>query len=446
MMEKNNVPKHWQLKKLGEACHTTSGGTPNRSNPKYYQGNIPWVKSGELDKGLILDTEEKISEDAIKNSSAKIFPKGTLLIALYGATIGKLAFLGIDAATNQAVCGIYKNENIDSNYLYNFLSYKKPTLVKQGIGGAQPNISQGILKNLDIPLPPLPEQHAIVSKIEELFSELDNGKRQLQTALQQLKVYRQSLLKWAFEGKLTNKNVKDGELPEGWKLVKVSEISSVVRGGSPRPAGDPKYYDGTIPFLKVRDITKDTGTYLTTFEYTIKEAGLHKTRQIKPNTLLLSNSGATLGVPKICMIDATMNDGIAAFLDLDERSNLYLYYFWLSKTRELRTINMGAAQPNLNTDIIKNYLVPYCSFEEQQLVVQELESKLTVCDKIEETITQSLQQAETLRQSILKKAFEGKLVTAPKGRDSITMGAAHRETSIRPAKALKGRNNPNLKK
>ncbi|MFN5848305.1 MAG: restriction endonuclease subunit S, partial [Chitinophagales bacterium] len=124
---------------------------------------------------------------------------------------------------------------------------------------------------------------------------------------------------------------------------------------------------------------------------------------------LLSNSGATLGVPKICMIDATMNDGIAAFLDLDERSNLYLYYFWLSKTKELRNINMGAAQPNLNTDIIKNYLVPYCSIEEQQLIVSELESKLTVCDRIEETISQSLQQAETLRQSILKKAFEGKL-------------------------------------
>ena len=266
------------------------------------------------------------------------------------------------------------------------------------------------LEKEQIPVPPLPEQQAIVAKIEELLSDLENGKQQLQTAQQQLKVYRQSLLKWAFEGKLTNKNVKAGELPKGWKWVKVSEISNVVRGGSPRPAGDPKYYDGTIPFLKVRDITKDSGTYLTTFEYTIKEAGLHKTRQIKPNTLLLSNSGATLGVPKICMIDATMNDGIAAFLDLDARSNLYLYYFWLSKTKELRNINMGAAQPNLNTDIIKNYLVPYCSLDEQQLIVDELEAKLTVCDKIEETISQSLQQAETLRQSILKKAFEGKLV------------------------------------
>jgi type I restriction enzyme S subunit len=121
----DQLPKDWKWLKLGEVCHTTSGGTPSRKELKFYNGNIPWVKSGELDKGLITDTEERITEEAIKNSSAKIFPKGTLLIALYGATIGKLAFLGVDAATNQAICGIYKNENIDSHYLYNYLFYKK---------------------------------------------------------------------------------------------------------------------------------------------------------------------------------------------------------------------------------------------------------------------------------------------------------------------------------
>src|SRR5438874_1911615 len=144
------LPDGWKWVKLGEACKTTSGGTPSRREPKYYDGQIPWVKSGELDKGLILDTEEKISEEAVKNSSAKIFPKGTLLIALYGATIGKLAFLGVDAATNQAICGIYKNDEIESKFLFNYLSFKKQELVGQGIGGAQPNISQTILKNLEL--------------------------------------------------------------------------------------------------------------------------------------------------------------------------------------------------------------------------------------------------------------------------------------------------------
>jgi len=399
-----------QIYKLGEVFKTTSGGTPSRRNPNYYNGNIPWIKSGELESNVILTSEEKITEEAIKNSSAKIFPKGTLLIALYGATIGKLATLGIDAATNQAVCGIFENGEHSIKYLYWYLFHKRRKLIEAGIGGAQPNISQTILKNLEVPLPSKKNQQNIVSKIEELFSELDKGVEELKKTQQQLKIYRQAVLKWAFEGKLTNKNVKEGELPIGWMWKKISEICNVVRGGSPRPAGDLRYYDGNIPFLKVADLTKDDGIYLSRFKYTIKEAGLHKTRKIDPNTLLLSNSGATLGVPKICIINATMNDGIAAFLNSDKRSNLYIYYFWLSKTRELRNINMGAAQPNLNTDIIKNYKLPFCSFEEQQEVVKEIENRLSVCDKIVETIINSLQQSEALRQSILKKAFEGKLV------------------------------------
>lgn len=164
MINKSELPKDWEVKKLGKVCFTTSGGTPSRKHSKYYQGDIPWVKSGELDKGLITDTEEKISEAAIKNSSAKVFPKGTLLIALYGATTGKLAFLGIDAATNQAVCGIFKSEVVESKFLYHFLFSKRPSLVKQSIGGAQPNISQGILKDLEIPLPRLPNKNALSPK------------------------------------------------------------------------------------------------------------------------------------------------------------------------------------------------------------------------------------------------------------------------------------------
>jgi type I restriction enzyme, S subunit len=162
--------------------------------------------------------------------------------------------------------------------------------------------------------------------------------------------------------------------------------------------------------LKVADLTNDSNIYLYKFKHTIKQAGLHKTRKIQPNTLLLSNSGATLGVPKICMIQATMNDGIAAFLGLDEKMNLFLYYFWLSKTEELRNINMGAAQPNLNTDIIKNYEIPLPSLPEQHQIVSEIERRLSVCDKLEETIEAGLKQAEVLRAGVLKMAFEGRLV------------------------------------
>ena len=179
---------NWKKEPLGKICKTTSGGTPSRKNQSYYQnGTIPWVKSGELENNIITTSEEFITEEGLLNSSAKIFPAGTLLIALYGATIGKLAFLGIDAATNQAVCGIFQNENVSLKYLYYYLLFQRPNLIKQGVGGAQPNISQTILKKLEISYPDsITEQQRIVARIEELFSELDKAVGTLKTTKEQL--------------------------------------------------------------------------------------------------------------------------------------------------------------------------------------------------------------------------------------------------------------------
>jgi len=411
MAEINQLPKHWKVKKLGEVCETTSGGTPSRGNSKYYNGTIPWVKSGELNKGLIIDTEEKISEEAIKNSSAKVFPKGTLLIALYGATIGKLAFLGIDAATNQAVCGIYKNKNIDSDYLYHFLFFKKPSLAKQSIGGAQPNISQGILKNLEIPLPPLPEQLAIVSKIEELLSDLDNGMLQLQTALQQLKVYRQSLLKWAFEGKLTNKKVKDGELPKGWKVKELKEITSVLGDGL---HGTPKYSEnGEYYFINGNNLT-DGKIELkeNTKRVSVEEFEKYK-KPLDNKTILVSING-TLGYTAFYNNEKVVLGKSACYFNvLDSINKQYIRYYLTSNSfiSYANKYATGSTIKNVGLKTMRELQIPIPSnIEEQQLVVDELESKLTVCDKIEETISNSLLQGEMLRQSILKRAFEGKLI------------------------------------
>ena len=414
MTENNNKPKHWQIKKLGEVCLTTSGGTPSRSNSKFYNGNIPWVKSGELNKGLILDTEEKITQDAIENSSAKIFPKGTLLIALYGATIGKLAFLGIDAATNQAVCGIFKNENIDSNYLFHFLFYKKPSLVKQSIGGAQPNISQGILKNLEIPIPPFPEQQAIVSKIEEFFIELENGKQQLQTAQQQLKIYRQSLLKWAFEGKLTNKNIKDGELPTGWKWVMINNIGK-IKGGKRLPPKH-QYSEEPTEYVYIMAGNLKEGTVKNKSTY-IKEETYNALFNYKVigGEVYITIVGACIGDAGVIPENigkSILTENAAKIIELKDIQNKYLsrwinsFHCQLQIKRKILSATLG----KLALNRIGTIEVPLPSLKEQQLIVDELESKLTVCDKIEETIINSLQQAETLKQSILKMAFEGKLI------------------------------------
>ncbi|MDI3322007.1 restriction endonuclease subunit S [Pinibacter soli] len=415
--EGNNeqLPEGWKWVRLGDVCKKI--GDIDHKMPKQETTGYPYVSTKDFTDDLKISFENAkyVSEEDYLNLSRKIKPeRGDIIFPRYG-TIGKNILIDFDKEFLVSYsCAVIKPDRdlVLSKYVYLYSLSPKiwEEIRKYIVETTQANVGISSIKRFEFPLPNIETQQAIVSKIEELFSELDKGIENLRTAQQQLKTYRQSVLKWAFEGRLTNENVKDGELPEGWKRVKISEISKVVRGGSPRPAGDLRYYQGNIPFLKVADVTNNVGMFLTTFQYTIKEAGLHKTRQIKPNTLLLSNSGATLGIPKICMIDATINDGIAAFLDLDQRSNQYLYYFWESKTRELRNINMGAAQPNLNTDLIKDYNLPYCSFEEQHKIVEGIESRLSVADKMEESINESLQQAEALRQSILKKAFVGKLI------------------------------------
>lgn len=410
-MIKDNVPNSWKIVRIDEIADTQSGGTPSTTVIEYWGGNIPWIASGELKDKSISKPTKYITEAGMKNSSAKLLPINTVVIALTGATTGKLGILQLESSTNQSVTGILPNQSIFSeNFLFYQLFFLRRDILSYAMGSAQPHINKRIVDNTKILLPPLAEQHRIVAKIEELFSELDKGIETLKTAQQQLKVYRQAVLKYAFEGKLTNPDLKEGGLPEGWSEKHIRDLAIVVRGGSPRPAGDKRFYDGSIPFLKVKDLTKDDKMYVTSAEYTIKEAGLHKTRMVGVGTLLLSNSGATLGVPKITAFETTMNDGVAAFLDLKCDAK-YLYYYWKSKTSELRAIDQGAAQPNLNTELIRGQIVSIPLNEKDQLqVVQEIESRLSVCDKIEESIEQGLQQAEALRQSILKKAFEGKLV------------------------------------
>ena len=158
----------WETRPLGELCDTASGGTPSRGHPEYFGGSIPWVKSGELRDSVIEEVTETITQTGLENSSAKIFPKGTLLIALYGATVAQLGLLARAAATNQAVCAIFPNENILQNiFLFYCLLHNREKLIARCVGGAQPNISQEIVRSIPVPLPPLLEQERIVKLLDQ---------------------------------------------------------------------------------------------------------------------------------------------------------------------------------------------------------------------------------------------------------------------------------------
>ena len=192
----------WMPKELQDVAQWGSGGTPSRRYPEYYGGNISWIKTGELNDGEIFSSEETITDEAIKNSSAKIYPENTVVVAMYGATIGKTGILKIEAATNQAcACAVCGTEILYS-FLFWFLRSQKQAFINSGKGGAQPNISQTILKHWPISLPPLDEQREIVRLLDEAFAEEERARQALEAARAAIPALRRAILARAFRGAL----------------------------------------------------------------------------------------------------------------------------------------------------------------------------------------------------------------------------------------------------
>ncbi len=460
------LPEGWTTTTLGNLCEWVSGGTPRRSEPSYFGGKHPWITISDLNDGELSDTAEYLTDAGITNSAAKLVPEGSILVALYGS-IGKLGITQKPSTTNQAIaCALPDAQAYNSRYLFHLIRFRRHELSQQGTGVTQKNIYLGDIKAFTVPLAPLAEQTRIVKKLEELLSDLDAGVAELKTVQKKLAQYRQSLLKAAVEGQLTadwraqhpptetgaellarilqerrarweakqlEKFAQQGKtppknwqgkypepippdtrdlpaLPEGWVWASVDQLSFVVRGASPRPAGDPRYFGGSIPWITVGSLTADESIYLDQVSQFVTEVGKEASRYIDPDTLLLTNSGATLGVPKITRIGGCINDGLVALLELDQDQRLYIYFYLKTQTQTLRALNQGAAQPNLNTDIVRRIAVPMCGADEMKSINQRL---LDVMDELryqEAVISATLKQTAAQRQNILRAAFAGELV------------------------------------
>jgi len=420
MNENNSIPKHWQVKILGEIGEIVSGGTPSTKVTEYWSGNISWITPADLsgyNEKIIFKGRKSISENGLKHSSARMIPKGSILFSSR-APIGYVVIAGNEVCTNQGFKSIIPNKSILSDYLFYFLKASKQNAEKVASGTTFKEISLKAFSQLEIPLPPLPEQQTIVTKIEELFSHLENGKQQLQTAQHQLKVYRQSLLKWAFEGKLTNTNVKDGEpdcrqasLPKGWKIKELKEITSVLGDGL---HGTPEYSEtGEYYFINGNNLTDGKIEIKKNTKRVSNEEFKKYKKPLNERTIFVSING-TLGYTAFYNNEKVILGKSACYFNvLDTIDKNYIRYF-LTSNSFINYANKnatGSTIKNVGLKTMRELQIPIPSLlSEQQFIVDELESKLTICDKIEETINQSLQQAEALRQSILKRAFEGKLV------------------------------------
>lgn len=263
---------------------------------------------------------------------------------------------------------------------------------------------------------PYDEQCKIADYLDKKCSKIDTIIEKQRTVIEKLKAYKLSVItKAVTKGLNSDVEMKYsgvewiGEIPSNWKITSISRLATVVRGASPRPAGDPLYFNGSdVPWITVAEVTKDDGKYITSTSEYLTSAGAEKSRMVESGTLLLSNSGATLGVPKVTLIDGCINDGSLAFYNL-KIDQIFLLYILKSRTYELRKEMSGYGQPNLNTDIVKAIKIPLPPQEKQEDIVKYLDQK---CSTIDKTIADRQVIIEKLGQ--YKKSLIYEVVTGKK--------------------------------
>ena len=403
------LPQGWVWTTLGVVGEWQSGGTPSRSNKSYYGGNIPWLKTGDLNDGFILNIPESITEEAVANSSAKINPTGSVLIAMYGATIGKLGILTFPSATNQACCACIEFRAITQLYLFYFLLSQRSRFISRGGGGAQSNISKELIVNTHIPLPPLSEQQRIVIEIEKYFvliDDIEQGKADLQTAIKQAK---SKILELAISGKLVPQNPADEpasellkrinpkaeiacdnehnrKFPDGWAILKVKDAFII----NPRNELDDNTDVGFIPMAYIND------GYSGEFKYEQK-----KWAEIKNGFTHFSDGDIAVAKISPClenlksMILKGLPNGVGAgttelyvFRALYTSSEYSLFFFKSNSfvRKCVGTFNGVVGQQRVGKRIIEDILFPIPPSVEQERIVAKIKELFFFIDEIQESL------------------------------------------------------------
>jgi len=453
MLEKDNLhalPKGWVWTTLEDISEELrAGGTPLTSVGEYYEnGTIPFVKIEDMvnSNKYLHNAKTKITKVGLNNSSAWLVPVNSLLYSMY-ASYGEAVINQVEVATNQAILAyIPPKDLVVLDYVYYYLKSIKHVLRTRGT--TQKNLNAQIVQKIPVPLAPLAEQHRIASKVEELFSRLDAGVESLRKVKAQLKRYRQAVLKYAFEGKLTEEwrkthkdeiesahvlleRFKEGkndagrkyrepplidttelpEPPDGWVQTTIGSLFDISSGGTPSRR-KPEYWNGNIPWVSSGEVAfceiKNTRECIT-------EEGLRNssTKFYPPGTVLMAlyGEGKTRGQAAILRIPATTNQAIACILCANSPMPPEYVYWWLYyRYYETRRIREGANQPNMYLHHVRKMPIPLAPLLEQKEVINRIEESLSASNEIERTVNTSLLQAERLRQCILKTAFEGKLV------------------------------------
>ncbi|MHB8744260.1 MAG: N-6 DNA methylase [Sulfuricaulis sp.] len=355
----------FEYKKIGDVFKTSSGGTPRKSRKEFYEGGtIPWIKSGEVAQGFVYKSEEYITQEGLANSSAKIFPVNTVMVAMYGATAGQVGLLKFEAATNQAVCGIFPDEKIIPEYLFHILRAKRDYLVQISSGGAQPNISQGIIRDLEIPLPPLEVQKEIVAEIEG-YQKIIGGARQV------VEHYQPRI-----------------PIQPDWPLVSLEDICEKITDGDHQPP--PKASEG-IPFITISNIKAGEGIDFsnTFFVHQDYYDGLKEDRKPRRGDILYTVTGS-FGIPVLIDFDQRFcfQRHIGLIRPSVKVSGTYLYYY-LQTPNALEQANKsatGVAQKTVSLTSLRSFPIPFPALDTQRAIVAQIEAEQRLVNANKELI------------------------------------------------------------
>lgn len=367
--------------KLGEIFEVGSGGTPSKSHPEYYGGSIPWIKTGDLKCEYLYEAEDYITEEGLNNSSAKMYPPDTVLIAMYGATIGATSILKIDACTNQACATFKKNEKVIPEYLYYFFKSQKKRFVKDGVGGAQPNISAGYLKNVEMEVPTLERQSEIVGILDKVNRVIEQRRMELEEA--------DSLIKSRFVELFGNGR-------DGICDMKMLGAFCKFQQGTQVPVEEQieEQLDGYTRFLRIVDYTQapQPPRYVSV-----------RGREVEENSVVIVRYGATAGFVGHGYAGILANNlfEIVPNEEVLSKDFLYLALKYGTFEQEIHDKVFGAAMPALSFGMMNDISVVTPSSNEQNYFVEFVHQ----IDKLKFEVRKSLDKTQILMDSLMQKYF-----------------------------------------
>jgi type I restriction enzyme S subunit len=419
------LPSEWEQVRLGDLGDVYAGSTPRRSEPKYWEGHIPWLTpsevTGRTDK-WVNKTDEYITDAGYQSTSVHLVPEGSLLVTTR-ATIGEVVIAGVPITTNQGFKNLVLGPDDDPLFYYYVLRFIADEMKRLASGSTFDEINKSDFTDIVVPRPNPSEQR----RIADVLDTVDAAIQETDAVVEKQERVKTGLLQDLLtrgldvDGRLRDperepeafRETELGNLPKEWKVEHVGEISDVVRGSSPRPKGDPRYYGGPIGRLMGEDVTRD-GKWVTPQIDSLTHEGAERSRPMKRGSLVLICSG-NVGLPGLLAVDACIHDGFLGLKNIEEADVEFLYMWFLFVQQKMdAAATHGGVFTNLTTKILKETKIAIPPLKEQKQIVNTYEA----LRRQENTEQRYMRKLRSLKNGLMQDLLTGR-VRVPEAEDRV---------------------------